>query len=533
MSNTKNFPLDSNSPDPSKPESHRSLVKSSGLVAIGVLSSRLLGFIRDMVLANVLGTGWIADAFLVAQRIPNLLRDLVGEGAANAAIVPVISEYHHHNRAQWLQLINVVMAWGVIILGGITLIGIIAAPLIVRVMAPGFVSDPAKFELTVNLTRIMFPYLILIALTAVQVGILYSLRSFFTPAFGPCLLNIAMILCAWLAASFNWALAYALAGGVLIGGVWQFLAQYMALKKLGVKWELATTLNHEGAKKIGRLMVPRIWGSAVYQLNVFADTFCASLSMIVGSGGIAAIYFANRIVQFPLGIFGYALSSVTLPSLSAMVAKGEHEAFRTTLSFALRNLLYVLIPAAVLIALVAKPLIQLIFQHGAFDDYSTQITVTALVFYVIGLPFFGITRILVAAFYAKQDTKTPVRIATMCLILNVAGNVILMFPLKIGGIALASSLSSVFNCWLLIAALESAGHQLKKELLGFVYSIIVPIIAMVASVLVIEYWASCAMFLKVFLYIVVAGSMYILTSLIMNVKEAKYILGLIQQKFNK
>jgi putative peptidoglycan lipid II flippase len=306
----------------------------------------------------------------------------------------------------------------------------------------------------------MFPYLILIALTAFQVGILYSLNSFVVPAFGPCLLNIAMILSAWVACLFSWNLAYVLSVGVLVGGVWQFLAQWVALKRKDVHWAKALSLNHEGAKQIGRLLVPRLWGSAVYQMNIFADTICASLSAIVGGGGVAAIYYAARIIQFPLGVFGYALSSVSLPALSKIAAEGDMKHFKETLVFSLRNLMLVLVPCAIVLAVFSHLIIHLVFERGQFDSQSTAITAQVLFYSALGLPFFGASRILVMAFYALQDTKAPVKIATICLVINVGLNLLLMFPLKIGGIALASTIASVVNCWLLWQGLHQKGITL-------------------------------------------------------------------------
>ena len=355
--------------------SQKQLVKSSSIISVGILSSRFLGFIRDVVLANFLGTGMIAEAFFVAQRIPNLLRDLVGEGAANAAIVPVLAEYQKtKTKEQWHKFVNVLMAWGTIILGLITILGIILAPWIVRFMAPGFINNPAKYHLTVDLTRIMFPYLILVALTALQMGVLYTLNSFRAPAFSSCLLNVAMILSAWLASFFSWATAYILAAGVLVGGILQLFLQRQALAKLGLVWQWPPRLRHEGVTKVARLLLPRLWGTAVYQLNIFIDTLCASLSFIVGAGGIAAIYFANRLVQFPLGVFAYALSSASLPSLSALAAEGDYVTFKETLFFSLKNLLFILMPAAVFLFVLSPLLVQTIFEHGAFDKYSTSIT---------------------------------------------------------------------------------------------------------------------------------------------------------------
>ncbi|MBF0512101.1 MAG: murein biosynthesis integral membrane protein MurJ [Candidatus Omnitrophica bacterium] len=440
------------STDNSKPiqEQHKALFKSTGIVASGVMASRVLGFIRDLLVARFLGTGFLAEAFLVAQRIPNLLRDLVGEGAANAAIVPVLAEYKAKKSAQeWQECINAVMAWGVLILGSVTLLGILISPVIVRLIAPGFVGHSETLKLTIDLTRIMFPYLILIALTAFQAGISYSLSAFFAPSFGPCLLNVAMILSIWVACLRSWTsvqFAYALSFGVLLGGLLQFWAQWEALRRRGVHWQRPVSLNHEGAKRIGQLMLPRLWGSAVYQMNVFVDTFCASLASIVGEGGIAAIYYANRMIQLPLGVFGYALSSVALPSLSALYQQGDLVKFRTTLIFALRHLALILVPISIGMVLFSKWIIHVIFQRGAFDAYSTGITSQVMFYAALGLPFYGASRILVSAFYALQDTKTPVKTATICLVLNVILNAVLMFPLKVGGIALASSISSVVNC---------------------------------------------------------------------------------------
>ena len=432
-----------------------SLLKSGAVVSAGVLCSRVLGFIRDVVIAHFLGTGFIAEAFFVAQRIPNVFRDLVGEGAANTAIVPVVTEYQQKkSTAEWQELFNVIMAWGGIILGAVTIAGVLAAPWIVRLMAPGFAENPDQFQLTVDLTRLMFPYLILIGLVAFQTGVLYSLQSFFAPAFGPCLYNIALILSAAAAWLLSWPIAYALAFGALLGGVWQLLAQWMALRKKQVYWHWPKTLNHEGARKVWALLLPRIWGSGVYQLNILIDTFCASLAAIVGSGGIAAIYYANRIIQFPLGVFVYAVFSVSLPSLSRLAAAGDMPKFKETLNFALRNVMLVLVPCAVVFCLLSRWIIHIIFERGAFDAYSTDLTGQVLFFSALGLPFYGAARILASAFYALQDTRTPVKIATVCLVINAVLNFILMYPLKVGGIALASSIASLVNAVMLWTILK-------------------------------------------------------------------------------
>jgi putative peptidoglycan lipid II flippase len=465
------------STDKSKdPHSKNSILKSSSIISTGILFSRFLGFIRDVVLANLLGTGMVAEAFFVAQRIPNLLRDLVGEGAANAAIVPVLVEYQKtKTKEQWRLLVNVLLAWSIIILGILTALGMIFADKIVRIMAPGFIGDAAKYHLTVDLTRIMFPYLILVALTALQMGILYTLNSYGAPAFSSCLLNVAMIIAIWVASFFSWASAYILAIGVIVGGILQLVLQSQALSKLGLRWSWPRKFRHDGITKIAKLLLPRLWGSAVYQMNIFVDTLCASLAFIVGSGGIAAIYFANRLIQFPLGVFAYALSNASLTSLSASASDKNYTAFKQTLMFSLRNLLFVLLPCAVYLFVLSPLLVQTIFQHGAFDKHSAEITTLALEFLSLGLPFFGASRILVSGFYALQDTQTSVRIATVCLLINAILNVLLMFPLKIGGIALASSISGLANFILLFTTmndrLDGSRGVLKKFFLRLLPSL--------------------------------------------------------------
>ena len=513
--------------------SKRQLVKSTSIISMGVFSSRVLGFVRDVVLANLLGTGMIAEAFFVAQRIPNLLRDLVGEGAANAAIVPVLSEYQKtKTKDQWHQFVNVLLAWGTIVLGAITILGFIFAPWIVRLMAPGFIDNPAQYHLTVDLTRIMFPYLVLVGLTALQMGVLYTLNSFSAPAFSSCLLNVAMILSAWVASFFSLAVAYILAAGVLVGGILQLLLQRQAIAGLGLLWSWPAQLRHEGMRKIARLLLPRLWGSAVYQLNIFVDTLCASLVFIVGPGGIAAIYFANRLVQFPLGVFAYALSNASLPSLSSMAAERDYSSFKETLVFSLRNLFFILLPSAVFLFVLSPLLVQTIFEHGAFDKYSTVITSKTLRFLSLGLPFFGATRILVSGFYAMQDTQTSVRIATVCLLINIILNVLLMFPLGIGGIALASSISGLANFTMLFTTIsERLGGS--KGILKKFFLRLAPCLVLMASVMYLLLKSILLGNLpKLILISLTGGVTFLFSCHLMKVPESRSLWKLLKKKSN-
>ncbi|PIW68698.1 MAG: murein biosynthesis integral membrane protein MurJ, partial [Candidatus Omnitrophica bacterium CG12_big_fil_rev_8_21_14_0_65_42_8] len=286
------------------------IIKSAGIIGFATVISRVLGFMRDIIIAKFFGTAKYAEAFVVAFRIPNMLRDLIGEGAANAAFVPVLSEYAVKKKEEFWELANVILNLLLITLSAITIAGVLASPLIVRLIAPGFLDDPEKFAITVRLTRLMSPYILLIGLTAYMMGVLNSLKHFSMPAFGPCLLNIAIIICAII-----WGESVmGLASGVLIGGVLQLAVQMPVLYKKGFKFSFTRKLNHPAANKIGILLLPRMLGSCVYQVNLFINTILASLSGIVGSGGVAALYYANRIFQFPLAIFGIAIAQAILPT---------------------------------------------------------------------------------------------------------------------------------------------------------------------------------------------------------------------------
>lgn len=449
-------------------DSQGSIIKSTSILSLGTLTSRILGFLRDVVLARLLGTALQADAFFVAFKIPNLFRDLVGEGATNAAVVPVFSEYLvKKDQKAFNHFASVVFFLTVMILSVLTVLGICLAPYIVRLMVPGFMAEPGKLQLTIELTRWMFPYLFFIGLTAFSMGILFTFRSFKAPAFAPCLLNVSLIASALIAGSVMRRPVFGLVVGVLIGGILQFLIQLPSLFKTGLRLHRPENLWHPGARKIGRLLIPRLLGSGVYQLTVLIDTFCASLAGIVGAGGISAIYYSNRIIQFPMGIFGVALASAVLPSLSGLATKNDTAAVKKTIVFSLENIFFVMCPSTVILFLLAHPIIRVLFQRGAFDAYSTGITSWALSFYALGLFSFGGIKILVTAFHALQDTKTPVKVAAMCLCINAVLNFLLMWPFKIGGIALASAISGSVDFLVLFFILEKRLGGLNSGLLRY------------------------------------------------------------------
>jgi putative peptidoglycan lipid II flippase len=423
--------------------SKKSLIKSTGIISAATALSRVLGFVRDIMFASFFGTGIAAQAFVVAFRIPNTLRDLAGEGAMNAAIVPVLSEYRRvKDEKEFALAARVLFNISLAVLSVLTVIGIVFSPLIVRVMAPGFAADPGKLALTVTLNRLMFPYLILIGLTAYSMGVLNAMNHFAAPAFGPAIMNVALIGSFFLCPKYG---VMGLAAGVLIGGLLQLLINIPAMYRNGVHINLKDGFRNPAVKRIGRLLLPRTLGTAVYQINIFVDTILASLAWIVGSGGVAALYYANRLIQFPLGIFGIALAQAALPKMSQEYAANDIGRFKDTLSFSLRAIFLVMLPASFGLAILGRPIIKLLFQRGEFTAYSTGITESALFFYAFGLIAYGGIKLLVSAFYSMHDTMTPVKTAFAAVIMNVVLSVLFMFPLKLGGLALATTISATFN----------------------------------------------------------------------------------------
>lgn len=432
-------------------KSSQDVARSAALIGLATLCSRILGFVRDIVIARLFGVYLYAQAFVIAFRIPNLLRDLVAEGAANAALVPVFSEYSvRHQRKEFWELANVVLNLLLVILMSLVLLGIILAPVIVRVIAPGFISSPEKLETTIRLTRWLFPYILLISLTAYSMGILNSLRHFAVPAFAPCLLNVSIIVFALLFGEGIKGLAL----GVLVGGVLQLAIQVPVLYRKGFRLSLFRHFRHPAAKTIGALMLPRVLSSSIYQLNNFVDSIFGSLAAIVGEGGVAVLYFSYRLIQFPVGIFSNALTQAILPTFSVQALEVDRTTLRDTLSWGIRATNFVMVPASVAFMVLAYPIVSTLFGGGRFDAYSSRLTSTALFFYSIGLCAYGGTKILQACFFGLKDTVTPAKVAALSLALNIVLNSILIFPLKIAGIALATSISGIVAFFLLFRSLK-------------------------------------------------------------------------------
>ncbi len=361
------------------------IIKSAGIIGFATVISRVLGFARDILIAKFFGTARYAQAFVVAFRIPNMLRDLIGEGATNAAFVPVLSEYSEtKKKEEFWNLANVLLNVVLITLAIVTLAGIALAPMIVRLIAPGFINDPEKLKITIYLTRFMFPYVLLVGLLAYSMGVLNSLRHFSAPAFAPAILNLSIIICALV----RQGSVSALATGVLIGGVVQLAVQIPVLfskgftpfqtkrKKFGMGhgFNFPSGIYHPAVKKIGILLLPRILGSCVYQINLFVNTMLASFAHIVGAGGVAALYYANRIFQFPLAIFGIAIAQAALPTMSREALEQGLSKLKATLSFSLCAVNFIMLPAPLGLLLLARPYTSLLLETGMVALSSTSIT---------------------------------------------------------------------------------------------------------------------------------------------------------------
>jgi putative peptidoglycan lipid II flippase len=428
------------------------VARAAGIVGSATLLSRLMGYARDMVMSWAFGTGLAADAFYVAYRIPNLLRELLAEGSMSAAFIPVFTEtLTKESKESARHLANAVFARLLVILAVLTLLGIIFAPLVVKAIAWGFKGDLDKYTATVQLTRIMFPYLLFIGLAALAMGMLNSLRSFLTPALSPVMLNVMQITAVVLSIRFLPDPIIGVAVGVVVGGLFQFLIQVPGLRKQGMMMRPQFQPSHPGVAKIGKLALPIMLSSSVTQVNIFVSTILASF---LATGSITYLFYGMRFIHFPLGIFGIAIATAVLPTMSAQAARKEPEAFRETLSLGLRLVFFIMFPAMAGLIALRVPIVNLLLEHGQFDRISTTGTAAAILYYSVGLWAFAGVRIVAQAFYSLQDTKTPVKIAALAMVTNILLSIILMGPLAHGGLALATSLAAMLNIGLLTLQLR-------------------------------------------------------------------------------
>ncbi|MBI5642909.1 MAG: murein biosynthesis integral membrane protein MurJ [Deltaproteobacteria bacterium] len=430
----------------------KKITGAASIVGSATVLSRILGYIRDAAVAYVFGAGLYSDAFFMAFRISNLLRRLVGEGALTSSFIPIFTEeMSKRSKEDTRNLVSSVFTIFAIILTGLAVLGIIFSKEIVWVMSPGFASDPLKFGLTIELTRLMFPYMVFIGLMAIAMGVLNSYRHFTAPALSPVFFNLAIILCVFALAPFLDTPVFALAIGVLLGGVLQFLVQLPYMRKFGMMPRPLFNFKDPAIKKIFALMAPAAFGVGVYQLNIMVTLWFSSR---LAEGSVSYLYYAGRLMELPLGVFGVAVSTAVLPSLSEHVAKKDWDGFRGSLSFALRIVNFVTIPATIGLFVLSFPIIDILFRRGEFGGAASEGTAIALYYYAIGLVPVSISRILSSVFYSSKDTVTPVWIAFISFIANVIFCFLLVEPLGHGGLALATSLSSIVNTIILLLVLK-------------------------------------------------------------------------------
>ena len=422
------------------------------LVGGMTLISRILGFIRDVIIAHFFGASTSTDAFLIAFKIPNFMRRLFAEGAFSQAFTPVLSEYKTQRDTKAVKhLVNHVAGnlGGILFL--ITIIGVILAPLLVLIFAPGFLQYQAKYDLTVAMLQITFPYMLFIALTAFAGAILNTYGQFGVPAFTPVLLNLCLIGAAiWFTPYFDEPVM-ALAWAVFIAGFIQLGFQLPFLSRLDLIPKPQFKQADEGVKRIYQLMIPALFGVSVSQINLLIDTLMASFLV---TGSVSWLYYSDRLMEFPLAVFGLALATVMLPDLSKSVARGDMQNYNKTLDWALRWVFLIAVPSMLGLIILASPMLTTLFNYGQFSDYDVMMTARSLIAYAFGLVGFVLIKVLASGFYSRQDTRTPVKIAVIAMITNMVLNLILIWPLAHAGLALATSLAALLNAGLLYRGLR-------------------------------------------------------------------------------
>ncbi len=431
----------------------KKIAKNTTILGLGTLFSRVLGLIRDVLIAKYFGTSSLLEVFIVSFRIPNLLRAFLGEGFSDSIATPYLSA-HTKNKKRIEELGNNLISIFLFVLTVVTLGGIFFSRYIVMLVAPGFVSDSYKFNLAVSFLRITFFYILFMGIAANLKSMLYALRKFTPASFVPSLLNISFIIgILFLRGIFN---NFVLVVSVVTAGLLQVVSYYLLLnrEKIRIKFTPQDAFKDREIKLMFKSSLPRMWSSVVYQLNVLVDTIFSSLSFIVGSGALAAIYYANRIVQFPLALIALSISRVAIVDFSQFHREGRRDDFKKLFIFSFRNLMFFIIPISIVIMFIPKEIIKALFLRGEFSTYSLRITANTLFFYSFGLFFFCGIKLLVNVFYSLKDTLTPAKVSTLSLLVNAVLSAVFMFPLKVGGIALASSIAAALNFFLLLGILR-------------------------------------------------------------------------------
>ncbi len=515
------------------------LLKSTVTVGGATVLSRILGFVRDVVLAKMFGASGETDAFFLAFRIPNFMRRLFAEGSFSLAFVPVLSEYKAKGDRQALRdLVDHVTGTLAAILLVLISVGIIAAPLVLSIFAPGWLADDRpEFDLSAGMLRITFPYIMLISLTALAGGILNTFERFLVPALTPILLNLSLISAALLLSQHMEVPVTALAWGVLAAGFAQLFIQVPALMRLGLMPRPRWGWRHSGVRRIMSLMIPTLFGSSVAQVNLLVDSIIATFLV---TGSVSWLYYSDRLLEFPLGVLGIALATVILPNLSQKHALESTEAFSATIDWALRLAVIITVPAAVGLVILSSPILITLFQYDAFMPDDVRMASYSLIAYSIGLPAFISVKVLAPGYYARQDTRTPVKIAVAAMVTNMGLNLIFVglllfkgFEGPHAGLALASSAAAYLNAGLLYHGLRKRGvYMPEKGWIRLWAAVILACAAMAALLLFMTHdtqrWLDATAMLRVknlSLTIVFGVIVYIFTSMILGLKTHDLVRG--------
>lgn len=487
------------------------LLKSLAAVSSMTMLSRILGFIRDAIIARIFGAGMMADAFFVAFKLPNMLRRVFAEGAFSQAFVPILAEYKSQQGEEATRtFLAYVAGMLTLALALVTVVGVLTAPWVIMVTAPGFAATPDRFELTTALLRVTFPYILLISLASMAGSVLNTWNRFSVPAFAPTFLNISMIGFALFASSYFDPPVLALGWAVLVGGVLQLAYQLPHLKKIGmlvlprIKW------RQPGVWRVLKLMGPAVLGVSVGQISLIINTIFASF---LSEGAVSWMYYADRLMEFPAGVLGVALGTILLPSLAKSFSSGRHDESSCLMDWGLRLCFLLALPSAVALGILSKALIVSLFQYGQFDAFAAEMTQRALIAYSVGLLGMIVVKVLVPGFYSRQDIKTPVRIAVVTLIMTQVMNLMFIGPLQHAGLSLSIGLASCLNAGLLYWQLRRQKiFQPQPGWRVFLTKLVIAVIVMSAVLVGLLWWmpawdeGSMTMRILRLLAVVVAGA---------------------------
>ncbi len=504
------------------------LLKAIATISSFTLLSRITGLVRDLLIARTFGAGMMTDAFFIAFKLPNLLRRLFAEGAFSQAFVPILAEYKNRQGDEAThRLVNQTASLLGLVLAGVALIGVLGAPLLVYVSAPGFADDSAKFDLTVALTRITFPYIAFMSLVALAAGVLNTWSRFSVPAFTPVLLNVAMILAATVAAPYFHPPILALAWGVLLGGLLQLSMQFYALRRLGMLPKFTLDFSDPGVRRILLLMGPATLGVSVAQISLLINTIFASF---LDTGSVSWLYYADRLMEFPTGMLGVALGTVLLPSLAKHHADDSPVEYSRLLDWGLRLTLLLALPAAAALAVLAVPLIATLFLYGEFTAHDLWMTRQALMAYSLGLLGLILIKVLAPGFYARQNIRTPVKVAIFTLIATQIMNLLFIGPFKHAGLALAIGLGACMNAAALYFLLRKHGiYSPQPGWIAFLAKIILAVLMMCGAIM-LAYGSDAAWMQPGFLHralrllwvITLGASVYFAALWLMGIRPAQF-----------